>query len=123
MFRENRFANDIQNCGTHREVSGHKIKQIYIQNIANNNDTRPLSIGMNKTVKQLKKEIEKLFGLNYSLDEYALRVKTEGMNAGKLIQEADEDKTLFENHFKRECVVIFGKEKNRGGVQNNLSIF
>lgn len=123
MFRENRFANDIQNCGTHREVSGHKIKQIYIQNIANNNDTRPLSIGMDKTVKQLKKEIEKLFGLNYSLDEYALRVKTGGMIAGKLIQEADEDKTLFENHFKLECVVIFGKEKNRGGVQNNLSIF
>ncbi len=123
MSRENRFANNIQNSGAHRQLSANKIKQIYIQNIANNNDTRPLSIGMNKTVKQLKKEIEKLFGLNYSLDEYALRVKTGTMNAGKLIPEADEDKTLFENHFKLECVVIFGKEKNRGGVQNNLSIF
>ena len=71
---------------------------------------------MNKTVKQLKKEIEKLFGLNYSLDEYALRVKTGTMNAGFLIQEADEDKTLFENHFKLQCVVIFGKEKRTGNL-------
>ena len=116
MIRGNRFANDIQNSGAHRQLSANKVKQIYIQNIANNNDTKPLSIGMNKTVKQLKKEIEKLFNLNYSLDEYALRVKTSGMNAGKLIQEADEEKTLFENHFKLECLVIFGKEKNRGGV-------
>lgn len=116
MFRENRFANDIQNSGTHREVSGNKTKEIYIKNIANNNDTRPLSIGLNKTVKQLKKEIEKLFGLNYSLDEHSLRVQVPGMDAGFLIREADEDKTLFENHFKSNCIVLFGKEKNRGGV-------
>lgn len=113
MKRENRFTNFYSHI---REKSAKKIKQIYIQNIANNNDTRPLSIGMNKTVKQLKKEIEKLFNLNYSLDEYSLRVKTNGMNAGKLIQETDEDKTLFENHFKHECLVIFGIEKNRGGA-------
>ena len=37
------------------------------------------------------------------------------MIAGKLIQEDDENKTLFENHFKSECIVQFGKEKNRGG--------
>ena len=116
MFRENRFANNIQNSGTHREVSGHKTKEIYIKNIANNNDTRSLSIGLNKTVKQLKKEIEKLFGLNYSLDDHSLRVKVPGMDGGFLIQEADEDKTLFENHFKSYCIVMFGREKNRGGV-------
>ena len=116
MFRENRFANDIKNIRTHREVSSHKTKEIYIKNIANNNDTRPLSIGLNKTVKQLKKEIEKLFGLNYSLNEHSLRVKVPGMDAGFLIQEADEDKTLFENHFKSNSIVMFGKEKNRGGV-------
>jgi len=116
MFRENRFANDIQNCGTHREVSSNKTKEIYIKNIANKNDTRLLSIGLNKTVKQLKKEIEKLFGLNYSLDEYSLRVKVSGMEGGFLIQEEDEDKTLFENHFKSNCIVMFGKDKNRGGV-------
>ena len=116
MFRENRFANNIQNSGTHREVSGHKTKEIYIKNIANNDDTRPLSIGLNKTVKQLKKEIEKLFGLNYSLNDHSLRVKVPGMDGGFLIQEADEDKTLFENHFKSYCIVMFGREKNRGGV-------
>lgn len=116
MSRENRFLDNITNSSAHRQLSANKVKEIYIQNIANNNDTRPLKIGMNKTVKDLKKEIEKLFGLNYSLDEYALRVKTNGMNAGKLIQEADESKTLFENHFKLQCIVIFGKEKNRGGL-------
>lgn len=116
MSRDNRFSGNIVNSGAHRQLSAQKVKEIYIQNIANNNDTKPLKIGMNKTVKDLKKEIEKLFQLNYSLDEYALRVKTNGMNAGKLIQEADESKTLFENHFTLQCVVIFGKEKNRGGL-------
>ena len=115
MNRGNRFQGAIENSGAHRQLSAKKVKEIYIQNIANNNDTKSLQIGMNKTVKDLKKEIEKLFNLNYSLDEYALRVKTNGMNAGKLIQEADESKTLFENHFSLQCLVIFGKEKNRGG--------
>jgi len=116
MNRENRFWDLISNSSEHRQNSASKVKEIYIQNIANNNDTKSLKIRMNKTVKDLKKEIEKLFGLNYSLDEYALRVKTNGMNAGKLIQQADESKTLFENHFKYQCIVIFGKEKNRGGL-------
>jgi len=115
MERGNRFQGNIANSGAHRQLSAKKVKEIYIQNIANNNDTKSLQIGMNKTVKELKKEIEKLFNLNYSLDEYALRVKTNGMNAGKLIQESDESKTLFENHFSLQCLVIFGKEKNRGG--------
>lgn len=118
MSRENRFNGPILSSGAHRNISANKIKQIYITNIANNYDTKPLNIGMNKTVKELKKEIEKLFNLNYSLDEYSLRVKTNGMNAGKLIQENDENKTLFENHFKLECQVFFGKEKNRGGAFN-----
>ena len=115
MERGNRFQGNIANSGAHRQLSAKKVKEIYIQNIANNNDTKSLQRGMNKTVKELKKEIEKLFNLNYSLDEYALRVKTNGMNAGKLIQESDESKTLFENHFSLQCLVIFGKEKNRGG--------
>ena len=115
MSRENRFkAQNIKLPGENRNLSHIKQKK-YIQNIANNNDTRALDIKMDKTVKDLKKEIEKLFSLNYKLDEYALRVKTNGMNAGKLIQEDDENKTLFENHFKSQCIVIFGKEKNRGG--------
>ena len=82
MDRENRFQGDIENSGTHRQVSAKKVKGIYIRNIANNNDTRALQIGMNKTVKDLKKEIEKLFNLDYSLDEYALRVKVNGNIAG-----------------------------------------
>jgi len=114
MSRDNRFSN-IGNAGAHRNVSANKVKGIFINYIVTN-DTRSLNIGMNKTVKELKKEIEKLFNLNYSLDEYALRVKYGGMNLGKLIQEQDENKTLFENHFKSECIVSFGKEKNRGGL-------
>ena len=115
MSRENRFDYNIGGSGAHRNLSAKKVKEIFIQNVATD-DTRPLQIGMDKTVKQLKKEIEKLFNLNYSLDEYSLRVQTNGMNAGKLIQEKDESKTLFENHFKLQCIVKFGKEKNRGGI-------
>lgn len=121
MNRNNRFGDEnISNNSAHRKVSATKIKEIYIQNIAND-DTKSLKISMDKTVKQLKKEIEKLFNLQYSLDEYSLRVQTNGMNAGKLIQEKDENKTLFENHFKSECLVKFGKELNRGGlILNNF---
>lgn len=115
MSRENRFDNNLGGSGARRNISATKVKEIFIQNIAND-DTRPLQIGMDKTVKQLKKEIEKLFNLDYSLDEYSLRVQTNGMNAGKLIQEKDENKTLFENYFKSQCIVKFGKEKNRGGI-------
>lgn len=94
-----------------------EIKEIFIQNVAND-ETKLLKIGMNKTVKDLKKEIEKLFNLSYSLDEYSLRVVTNGMHGGKLIHEQDEDKTLFENRFSTQCLVKFGKEKNRGGLLN-----
>ena len=84
------------------------------------NEIKELEISMGITVKQLKKEIEKLFKLNYSLDNYSLRVKYNGMHAGKLIQENDENKTLFENHFHSECYVIFGKEKNIGGGRSYI---
>lgn len=117
MNRDNRFSNNnANNSGAHRNISAKKVKGIFINYIVTN-ETKPLNIGMDKTVKQLKKEIEHLFNLNYSLDEYALRVKYGGMNLGKLIQEKDENKTLFENHFKSECIVSFGKEKNRGGLE------
>ena len=85
---------------------------IFIINIATN-DKRSLEIGKDKTVKELKKEIEELFNLDYSLDEQSIRVKYAGMKIGKLIQEQDENKTLFENHFKSECIVSFGREKNK----------
>lgn len=94
-----------------REKNTLKEILIYV-NYINTNDTKSLIVGMNKTVKELKKEIEVLFNLSYSLDEIFLRVKRPGMLTGKLIFE--EDKTLFENHFKPECLVVFGKEKLRG---------
>ena len=91
-----------------------KIKEIFIRNLTTD-EVRPLKISMSKTVKELKKEIEKLFNLDYSLDDDRIRVANNGMCSGKRIQEENEDKTLFENHFSIHCVVIFGKEKNRGG--------
>ena len=114
MSRENRFLDDISNSGAHRQLSAKKVKEIYIQNVTND-DTKSLKIAMNKTVKELKKEIEKLFNLSYSLDEYALRVKGNGMNSGKLIYEQDENKTLFAAGFTLQCYVLFGKDKNIGG--------
>ena len=94
-------------------ASNSKAILIYVYYITTN-DTKPLIIQRNKTVKELKKEIEVLFNLSYSLDEIFLRVQKPGMSAGRLICDEDEDKTLFENHFFSESLVIFGKEKNRG---------
>ena len=37
------------------------------------------------------------------------------MHCGRLIHEEDENKTLFENHFRMECLVLFGIETTRGG--------
>ena len=45
------------------------------------------------------------------------------MNVRKLIQEDDENKTLFENHCKSQCIVIFGKVKNRGRLKLLLKNF
>ncbi len=91
-----------------------RIKQIFIHNVETN-DTRTLDIGMDKTVKQLKKEIEKLFNLNYTLDEYCLIVVHPHHKAGIPIREEFENKTLFENHFKIGSLIKFGKVKNKGG--------
>ena len=93
-------------------ASNSKAILIYV-NYITTNDTKTLIIPRNITVKELKKEIEVIFNLSYSLDEIFLRVKIPGMmHAGRLI--CDEDKTLFENHFLPESLVIFGKEKLRG---------
>lgn len=115
MERSNRFEESLINSSAHRKTSAQRVKEIYIQNEANDDDTKPLRIGMNKTVKDLKREIEKLFNLNYSLDGHKLRVKINGKPASKPIDEKDEDKTLYENRFKNECIVLFGSEKNEGG--------
>lgn len=93
-------------------ASNSKAIPIYV-NYITTNDTKTLIIPRNITVKELKKEIEVIFNLSYSLDETFLRLKKPGMMyAGKLI--CDEDKTLFENHFLPESLVIFGKEKLLG---------
>ena len=116
MERSNRFNENLNNSSAHRKTSAQKVKEIYIQNEANDEDTRPLRIGMNKTVKDLKREIEKLFNLNYSLDGHKLRVKINGIPASKPIDAKDEDKTLYENRFKNECIVLFGAEKTKEGL-------
>ena len=90
-------------------ASNSKAILIYVYYITTN-DTKPLIIQRNKTVKELKKEIN----LSYSLDEIFLRVQKPGMSAGRLICDEDEDKTLFENHFFSESLVSFGKEINMG---------
>ena len=95
------------------------IKKIFIEDISTE-QIKELEISMMITVKQLKKEIEKLFKLNYSLEDYALRVRNNGMGLGKLISEYDENKTLFELHFRSECLVIFGKPTNKGGGPSYL---
>ena len=107
------------------ETFSNKDIKIFINNI-NTNDTRALNISMDKTVKELKKEIEKLFNLSYSLDEYSLKIKINGMRGIKLINEQDENKTLFENNFKSECYVMFSEEKkpkpNRFSINNPIGI-
>ena len=110
MNRENRFDNNLAGPGAHRNISATKVKEIFIQNVAND-DTRPLKIGMDKTVKQLKKEIEKLFNLNYSLDEFKLKIKRCGIPFAKQISEENENRTLLENHFTNQCLVQFGRQK------------
>lgn len=126
MDRENRFMiyspnyyfnNNQFEHKNHRQNSFIKTKEIYIHNILTDEE-KPLKICMNKTVKNLKKEIEKLFNLKYSLDDYLLRVKIGGQPSGRLIQEDDENKTLFDNHFKSGCLVTFGKDRVSGGNKN-----
>ena len=100
-------------------MKANKIKKIFIEDISTE-QIKELEISMNITVKQLKKLIEKLFKLNYSLNDYPLRVRNNGIHFGKLILREDENKTLFELHFKSECIVIIGKEINRAGGPSYL---
>ena len=107
MSRENRFSDTSSNCSSRRRLSVEKDKDIFIQNVTNG-DKRSLNIIMKKTVKDLKKEIEKLFGLDYSLDAYSLRVQTSSITGEKLIPPEDETKSLFDNGFTARCIVFFG---------------
>ena len=107
MSRENRFSDTSSNFSSRRRLSVEKVKEIFIQNVTNG-DKRSLNIVMKKTVKDLKKEIEKLFGLDYSLDAYSLRVQTSSITGEKLIPPEDETKSLFDNGFTTRCIVFFG---------------
>ena len=109
------FGHNISSNMTQRlKISANNIKKIYIKDLFTE-EIKELEISMGITVKQLKKEIEKLFKLNYSLDEYTLRVQNDGMPFFKIICEDDENKTLFQNRFHSECFVIFGRENLKGG--------
>lgn len=91
-------------------------KEIIITNIINN-DVKSLKIMMNKTVKELKKEIESLFGLNYSLNEINIQYKNPYMKTPRTISEQNETKKLCELKFVSDTMIYFGKEKNRGGLK------
>ena len=91
-------------------------KQIIITNIITK-DNRPLYISMDKTVKQLKKEIELLFKLNYSLSDITIQYKNPYMRTPKTINEDLENKRLSEIPIKTDAIVYFGKEKNQGGFK------
>ena len=107
MSRENRFSDTSSNFSSRRKVSLERMREIFIENVTTE-DTRPLNIALKKTVKDLKKEIEKLFGLDYSLDAYSLRVQTSSITGEKLIPPEDETKSLFDNGFTARCIVFFG---------------
>ena len=119
MSRENRFSDTSSNFSSRRKVSLERMKEIFIENVTTE-DTRPLNIAMKKTVKDLKKEIEKLFGLDYSLDAYSLRVQTSSITGQKLIPPEDETKSLLDNGFTSRCIVFFGKDINLGGIFTNF---
>jgi hypothetical protein len=90
------------------------VRELFIVNIANNNDTKSLKISGNKTVLQLKDEIKKLFNLNYNLDDQRLRIQNSA-GTPKVIRQENEKNTLIENNIKGECRVFFGQQANRGG--------
>ena len=109
MSGENRGIVKAADTSPSSKLSAIEVKNIYVQNIEDE-DTRPIKIAMNKTVKDLKKEIEKLFNLSYTLDDCQIRYKNNGMNCFKIIFEEKENKTLFENQLTSDSLVIFGKE-------------
>ena len=117
MSRENNFLKkeNISKIKSRRKLSAEKVKEIYIQRLGDE-DYIPLKIAMNKTVKDLKREIEKLYNLNYSLDDHGIKVCSNGMKGGfRPIEQSDEGKSLFDNKFTSGCTVSFGDEKNEGG--------
>lgn len=118
MSRENRFLGNSTSTSSHRRLSAKKVKDIYVYDIENEEDIRPLKIGMNKNVKDLKKEIEKLFNLSYSLNDHQIKFKNNGWTDFKLIHQEDESKTLFDNLLTSDSLVVFGKDLNIGGAQN-----
>lgn len=95
------------------------LKQIIVTNIITR-DNRPLFISMDKTVKELKKEIEKLFKLNYSLSDITLQYKNSYMRTPKTINEDLENKKLLDIPIKTDAIVYFGKEQNRGGFKSDF---
>ena len=115
MSRENRFSDTSSNFSSRRRLSVEKVKEIFIQNVTNG-DKRSLNIIMKKTVKDLKKEIEKLFGLDSSLDDISLRVQTSSINGQKLIPQGDEQNSLLDNGFTPICEVFFGKDQFIAGT-------
>ena len=121
MSRENRFLGNSTKTSAHRRLSAKKVKDIYVQDIADEEDIRPLKIAMNRTVKDLKKEIEKLFNLSYTLDNHQLKYKNNGMTSFVSIHEQDESKSLYDNHLTSDSLVAFGKELNEGGNKNQKS--
>ena len=117
MSRENKFLEkeNISKIKSRRKLSAEKVKEIYIQRLGDE-DYMPLKIAMNKTVKDLKREIEKLYNLNYSLDDHGIKVRSNGMKGGsRPIEQSDEGKSLFDNKFTSGCTVSFGEDKNEGG--------
>lgn len=91
-----------------------EIIQIIISNIITK-DNRPLFISKGKTVKQLKKEIETLFKLDYSLNEITIQYKNAYMRTPKTISEDSENKKLSQIPINTDAFVYFGREQNKGG--------
>ena len=89
-----------------------KVITLYIHYIFTGEE-RTLDIGIDKTVKQLKKEIEKLFNLNYSLDSENLIVKSlRGRNSRPIL---GENETLFFHRLKSGSYVYWGIQPVIGG--------
>ena len=91
-------------------------KLIRIQNAITEIE-KELTISNSKTIKQLKSEIIKLFGLDYNLDKQDLRVEKPGISSPKIITREMENKTLFELRFVNETIVYFGQQQNDGGSE------
>ena len=114
MERKGRYEADIPKGS--RSSSLKKGRIINVEN-SSTGDSRQLSIQNSWNVKQLKKEIEKLFNLSFKLDNRRLKLKTNGMPQGIVINQDDENKTLLELGFTSFCFVFFGNEQNVSGIK------